>query len=186
MFARAAKKLGLEQAILGDASAGRGSDEEIERLLREGAYGSLVEDEESTQRMQAFCDADIATLLVRGSRVVAYDRPSALNFSKTSFSTGEESVSMEDPNFWALVLGKDFRETLMTRLTDGTATSSAEQKRIFLEQVKQLGEEVIAAKLEGVAQPPYEDSLLTVLSSLQTMKKNVHIGRVPGSSYSSC
>lgn len=199
--------------------SGRGSDEEIERLLREGAYGTLMEDEEQTKRMEAFCEAgscetckllicflkhmrneetsghanpmhlvqmpnthllifsdrfpdhtrkhpvvflDIATLLVRDSRVVAYDRPGAINFSKTrslsssfififvfippfppffnSFSTGEPSVNMEDPDFWSLVLGKDFRETLMTRLTDGTATSSSEQKRSFLDQVQQLGQ----------------------------------------------
>eukprot|EP00939_MAST-03C_sp_MAST-3C-sp1_P000779 g779.t1 len=147
MLERAAKKLGLEQAVLGDGigkvelskkGEGRGqkpNKDEIERLLRHGAYGQFAGDaKESEKRSQAFCDADIDTILQNNSRVHLWegskDKASsssssssmpALNFSKATFVGGtgtDASLDVTDENFWTQVLGRDPRETISGRIRD--------------------------------------------------------------------
>ena len=74
MFDRASQKLGLDKAVL-QSMAGRGgvpgsetqnaqnsqlSKKEVEDLLKKGAYGAVMEDDDAAQK---FCEEDIDLIL---------------------------------------------------------------------------------------------------------------------------
>jgi chromodomain-helicase-DNA-binding protein 7 len=69
MFERASRKLGLNNAVLNDLerSDKQLNNEEIDQMLRLGAYGLIQDDEESAKK---FCEADIDTILAQNTRVV--------------------------------------------------------------------------------------------------------------------
>jgi hypothetical protein len=103
-----------------------------------------------------FVESNIDDLLARGSRVVQIQDAEAdgetiskFSFSKTQFhsSNADASLDMSDPDFWAKVLGQDTRETLVTRLKDGTATANDRSKAEFLKEVFELAQEVGAVML---------------------------------------
>ena len=103
-------------------------------------------------------ESNIDDLLARGSRVVQIqdaeqdgETISKFSFSKTQFhsSSADASLDMSDPDFWAKVLGQDSRETLVTRLKDGTATASDLSKAEFLKEVFELAQEVRNCYLGG-------------------------------------
>jgi superfamily II DNA or RNA helicase len=130
MFHMSSLKMGLDQAVLsGFEAAGpsrNGSQptkEEIERLLRHGAYGIFNEDNEGVAESNAFVQQDIDTILERRSRTVIYENTGSHSvaaggtFSKARFtapkaagaegSTGiQEDIDVEDPDFWRKVLGE--------------------------------------------------------------------------------
>jgi superfamily II DNA or RNA helicase len=193
MFERASRKLGLEQAVMGgsvlDHSAVGGkrsgpSKDEIERLLREGAYGALTDDEEtSAQASRLFEESDIDALLARGSRVVTIDPTrlvegdeeeegetlhsrGLLNFSKTTFESagpGGSSVRLDDPEFWTKVLGADARSTLLERFNKGEVTNSPQEREAFMQEVGAAAQEVIDAKLSAKPVPDWGAHLEAVL-----------------------
>jgi chromodomain-helicase-DNA-binding protein 7 len=127
MFQRASKKLGLEQALLGDGKFEQGDiDESIERnkkldskeleqLLREGAYAVMMEDD--GKEIQEFCEQDIDSILMQRSHTIvtegAVQTESWLNKRKNkttkSMFTGDTAtehadVDVNDPDFWKKVL----------------------------------------------------------------------------------
>ncbi len=103
-----------------------------------------------------FVEANIDDLLARGSRVVqiadadeegeegAPTSISKLSFSKTQFhsSNADASLDMSDPDFWAKVLGQDSRETLVSRLKDGSAIEDEAARRDYLKELFELAQEV--------------------------------------------
>lgn len=127
-----------------------------------------------------FCEADIDELLTRGSRVVQIGderreedaRPSALNFSKTSFQVTENDADLDfnDPEFWTKVLGRDSRETLLQRLKDEHMDTEADKER-FLQEVFQVAQQVIEQKLDGNPQPPHLGEIMSVLVEITAMKR---------------
>lgn len=210
MFARASRKLGLEQAVLGRAS-GRGAPtkEEVEMLLRHGAYGPLVDEDDEDAAARTFMESDIDQLLARGSRVVTVDTlvpeedgddddegaaggaaaaegrgaaagggggggrvaPGVMNFSKTTFASdaSDTRIAVDDPQFWAKVLGADSRDTMLHRLENGDATATPEAKESFLREVEVLVEEVVEERLDGVSKPRYFDEIMNVLVEIKSM-----------------
>lgn len=125
MFHRSSLKLGLDQAVLSGFEAGSSgenalSKDEIERLLRHGAYGILNEEKGGTGEAasRAFAEEDIASILANRSHTVVYDntgsKSSAKNgkFSKARFTSSStagqnprENIDIEDPDFWTKMLG---------------------------------------------------------------------------------
>ncbi len=193
MFEKSSRKLGLEQAVFGhgisnnDDKAGAPSKDEIELLLRHGAYGNFGDDKAAEERVRVFIESDINQLLER-SRVIKVEkhdesgggessqmsRLKGLSFSKTTFvsDTADGEVDVNDPDFWAKVLGKDSRETLLNRLMDGTATATPESTKAFLVELKDLHEDIVDAKLQGISNPPFIDNAREALVQLISLKKS--------------
>jgi hypothetical protein len=126
LFDLASQKLGLDQAVLSGFESGKGgslSKEQIERLLRHGAYEILNEDKEGAEAASsAFIAQDIDTILKRSHVIVHENTGSGSSaaggkFSKARFSTsqtgnssGKEQVDIDDPSFWTKMLGEPIDE----------------------------------------------------------------------------
>lgn len=98
MFEAASKKLGLGQAVLD-----RQKPQEIDKLLRKGAYHMLNDIEEEN-----FGEEDIDQILINRSKVVVYNEAEGSTFAKASFDSNKDEedadVDIEDPNFWSKIL----------------------------------------------------------------------------------
>ncbi|OAQ34532.1 hypothetical protein K457DRAFT_773262 [Linnemannia elongata AG-77] len=114
MFDRASIKLGLDKAVLQKMDVMPSSDDlsdmpkppsslskkEVEELLKKGAYGALLDDDETSTK---FCEEDIDQILERRTTVIKHTgNEKGSVFSKATFSStpsGEE-VDVNDPQFW--------------------------------------------------------------------------------------
>ncbi|KAL2076371.1 hypothetical protein ACEWY4_028035 [Coilia grayii] len=108
MFDKASLKLGLDKAVLqsmsGKENAANGvqqlSKKEIEDLLRKGAYGALMDEEDEGSK---FCEEDIDQILLRRTKTITIESDgTGSTFAKASFvSSGNRTdISLEDPDFW--------------------------------------------------------------------------------------
>ncbi|XP_045859367.1 chromodomain-helicase-DNA-binding protein 7 isoform X3 [Meles meles] len=108
MFDKASLKLGLDKAVLqsmsGRESAANGvqqlSKKEIEDLLRKGAYGALMDEEDEGSK---FCEEDIDQILLRRTHTITIESEGkGSTFAKASFvaSGNRTDISLDDPNFW--------------------------------------------------------------------------------------
>ena len=115
MFDRASKKLGLEQAVLGtfekEKEDDKPSQQEMEELLKRGAY-ALLEDDNDTVTKE-FCADDIDSILakrtrtrvVEGAKTASWLNKQGMVVSKSKFSAeGGDSLDMDDPLFWQKVM----------------------------------------------------------------------------------
>ncbi|KAF8976792.1 Chromodomain-helicase-DNA-binding protein 9 [Entomortierella lignicola] len=114
MFDRASIKLGLDKAVLQKMDVMPNADDlsdmpkppsslskkEVEELLKKGAYGALLDDDETSAK---FCEEDIDQILERRTTVIKHSgNEKGSVFSKATFSStpsGEE-VDVNDPQFW--------------------------------------------------------------------------------------
>ncbi|KAI9346673.1 SNF2 family N-terminal domain-containing protein [Pilaira anomala] len=118
MFDRAGMKLGLDKAVMQRMNSSSGQNQpsssaseessnmsknelnrkEIEALLKKGAYGAVMDDEESQQ----FCEEDIDQILERRTTVIRHEgNEKGSIFSKATFSSStEQGVELDDPDFW--------------------------------------------------------------------------------------
>lgn len=109
MFDKASLKLGLDKAVLQSMNTqktaggidGQLTKKEIEELLRKGAYGALMDDDNAGDK---FCEEDIDQILSRRTQVITIDNSEAKGstFSKATFSSSNnrEDIELDDPNFW--------------------------------------------------------------------------------------
>lgn len=126
MFHMSSMKMGLDQAVLkgfetSDAEKAM-TKEEVERLLRHGAYDIFNEDKAGTAEVESnnFVEQDIDSILERRSRTVVHDNTGSQSgaaggtFSKASFSVAAsatkaakgENIDIEDPEFWTKMVGE--------------------------------------------------------------------------------
>uniref|UniRef100_UPI00398E7DC2 chromodomain-helicase-DNA-binding protein 6 n=1 Tax=Pristiophorus japonicus TaxID=55135 RepID=UPI00398E7DC2 len=107
MFDKASLKLGLDRAVL-QAMNRRGNTNgvqplskiEVEDLLRKGAYGALMDEEDEGSK---FCEEDIDQILLRRTRTITIESEGkGSTFAKASFvaSGNRTDISLDDPNFW--------------------------------------------------------------------------------------
>lgn len=109
MFDKASMKLGLDKALLQsmnsnlsndkNANAGRQlSKKEIEDLLKRGAYGAVMDDDDGDK----FCEEDIDSILMRRTQVITMESEKGSTFSKASFaaSDNQSDIGVDDPDFW--------------------------------------------------------------------------------------
>jgi hypothetical protein len=130
MFHMASLKMGLDQAILngfevGASGEGALSKEEVEKLLRNGAYEIFKEDKEGKAEAESndFIQQDIDSIMQRHARTVVHEvkgsetrSAAGSTFSKASFKiakspdaadkVGHEDVDVDDPDFWKKVVGE--------------------------------------------------------------------------------
>jgi chromodomain-helicase-DNA-binding protein 7 len=107
MFDKASLKLGLDKAILQSMNTGQGKDgnnkqlskKEIEDLLKKGAYGAVMDDDNAGDK---FCEEDIDSILQRRTQIITMESEKGSTFSKASFaSSGNRSdINIDDPDFW--------------------------------------------------------------------------------------
>ncbi|XP_054656461.1 chromodomain-helicase-DNA-binding protein 7 isoform X2 [Dunckerocampus dactyliophorus] len=108
MFDKASLKLGLDKAVLqsmsGRENANSGvqqlSKKEIEDLLRKGAYGALMDEEDEGSK---FCEEDIDQILQRRTHTITIESEGkGSTFAKASFVApgNRTDISLEDPDFW--------------------------------------------------------------------------------------
>ncbi|QQP37777.1 Uncharacterized protein FKW44_018168, partial [Caligus rogercresseyi] len=102
--------LGLDKAVLQSMNTSQGSKttekantlskKEIEDLLRKGAYGALMDDENAGDK---FCEEDIEEILLRRTTTVTLENEKAGgSFSKASFASADTAdIAIDDPDFWA-------------------------------------------------------------------------------------
>ncbi|KAL7690284.1 putative chromodomain-helicase-DNA-binding protein [Plasmopara halstedii] len=134
MFHTASLKLGLDQAVLGgiknddpvaklkgtaksSKTNDRMSKEEIENLLKHGAYEIFKEqDSEAEAASKQFSEESIDQILSRSTTIVhdptrgnGNETKSVMSsFSKATFVSStnpDEEVDVDDPNFWTKVIG---------------------------------------------------------------------------------
>uniref|UniRef100_A0AAX7UNN7 DNA helicase n=1 Tax=Astatotilapia calliptera TaxID=8154 RepID=A0AAX7UNN7_ASTCA len=107
MFDKASLKLGLDKAVLQDINR-KGSlngvqqlsKMEVEDLLKKGAYGALMDEEDEGSK---FCEEDIDQILQRRTQTITIQSEGkGSTFAKASFiSSGNRTdISLDDPNFW--------------------------------------------------------------------------------------
>uniref|UniRef100_A0AAQ4NRQ4 Chromodomain helicase DNA binding protein 7 n=1 Tax=Gasterosteus aculeatus aculeatus TaxID=481459 RepID=A0AAQ4NRQ4_GASAC len=108
MFDKASLKLGLDKAVLqsmsGRENANSGvqqlSKKEVEDLLRKGAYGALMDEEDEGSK---FCEEDIDQILQRRTHTITIESEGkGSTFAKASFvaAGNRTDISLEDPDFW--------------------------------------------------------------------------------------
>uniref|UniRef100_A0A4W5NA66 Uncharacterized protein n=1 Tax=Hucho hucho TaxID=62062 RepID=A0A4W5NA66_9TELE len=107
MFDKASLKLGLDKAVLQDINrkgslngAQQMTKIEVEDLLRKGAYGALMDEEDEGSK---FCEEDIDQILQRRTQTITIETEGkGSTFAKASFvSSGNRTdISLDDPNFW--------------------------------------------------------------------------------------
>lgn len=108
MFDKASLKLGLDKAVLQSMNTqkatgldGQLTKKEIEELLRKGAYGALMDDDNAGDK---FCEEDIDQILQRRTQVITIESTEAKGstFSKATFSSSNnrEDIELDDPDFW--------------------------------------------------------------------------------------
>lgn len=193
MFERASRKMGLEQAVLGggigkgkrkgkgkgksnayEGMSGQVSDEmdekEIEKLLRHGAYGQLLDDDgKGEEATRNFIASDIESLLKARSRVLTHnaggssgpdgegggegggEMKNKLTFSKATFASenADVEIDIDDPKFWSKVLGADPRDTILSRL-NGLLAATASSSSLSAPEGNHAGAEGNGGKKKGV------------------------------------
>uniref|UniRef100_A0A3B4AM20 Uncharacterized protein n=1 Tax=Periophthalmus magnuspinnatus TaxID=409849 RepID=A0A3B4AM20_9GOBI len=107
MFDKASLKLGLDKAVLQDINrkgslngVAQLSKLEVEDLLKKGAYGALMDEEDEGSK---FCEEDIDQILQRRTQTITIQSEGkGSTFAKASFvSSGNRTdISLDDPNFW--------------------------------------------------------------------------------------
>uniref|UniRef100_A0A4W6DRA2 Chromodomain helicase DNA binding protein 6 n=1 Tax=Lates calcarifer TaxID=8187 RepID=A0A4W6DRA2_LATCA len=106
MFDKASLKLGLDKAVLQDinrlirVTVQQLSKLEVEDLLKKGAYGALMDEEDEGSK---FCEEDIDQILQRRTQTITIQSEGkGSTFAKASFiSSGNRTdISLDDPNFW--------------------------------------------------------------------------------------
>mmetsp|Transcript_9183 Transcript_9183/g.21889 ORF Transcript_9183/g.21889 Transcript_9183/m.21889 type:complete len:2363 (+) Transcript_9183:217-7305(+) len=128
MFHMSSLKMGLDQAVLkgfesGNSGEGTMTKEEVEKLLRHGAYDIFNEDKAGSAEAESndFVEQDIDSILARRSRTVVHENTGSGSgaaggtFSKASFiaktpskkgGQGGEDIDIEDPEFWTKMVGE--------------------------------------------------------------------------------
>eukprot|EP00980_Cylindrotheca_fusiformis_P030318 scaffold24653_cov157-Cylindrotheca_fusiformis.AAC.2 len=135
MFHMSSLKMGLDQAVLkgfennGSSGEAAMTKEEVEKLLRHGAYDIFNEDKAGKAEAESkdFVEQDIDSILARRSRTVIHDNTGSQSgaaggtFSKASFvaktPTGKkgsatDDIDIEDPEFWTKMVGEAKEEVL--------------------------------------------------------------------------
>lgn len=167
MFHQASLKLGLDQAVLGgirnnNASSltstkgkanpnARLSKEEIENLLKHGAYEMFKEekDGEAEAASKRFSEESIDQILSRSTTIVHDPKKAAdsgkksfmSSFSKATFvssSNPDEVVDIDDPDFWTKVVGLKAVEELER---ERAAAEASPLKRRRARRVKSYADE---------------------------------------------
>ena len=128
MFERSSKKLGLDQAVLSDFGSNaintKLNAEDIDKLLKYGAYDLFRDEEEQNNLSRKFQDSSIDQILQKSAKKVNYAQneekstQTESTFAKATFqiSSAESNIDINAENFWDLVMGES--KTVAVLLTE--------------------------------------------------------------------
>ena len=118
MFDRAGLKLGLDKAVLQSMNTDQGknkadkanqmSKKEVEDLLKKGAYGALMDDDNAGDK---FCEEDIDSILERRATTITAESTLISRFFFLSFFIGPISPALRDEPSLKWVQHKTFSIT---------------------------------------------------------------------------
>ncbi|CAI2322283.1 unnamed protein product [Caenorhabditis sp. 36 PRJEB53466] len=106
MFDKASLKLGLDKAVLQSTTALKAegtalSKKDVEELLKKGAYGSIMDEENESAK---FNEEDIETILQRRTQTITLEAGQKGSlFAKASFNSTHnkgDDIDLDDPEFW--------------------------------------------------------------------------------------
>ena len=113
MFDRASLKLGLDRAVLQSMSGSSSSKDaggnplssmskkEVEDLLKKGAYGAIMDDDDAAEK---FCEEDIDQILSKRATTIKHEAGvKGSTFSKATFAGAADNrmdIDINDPDFW--------------------------------------------------------------------------------------
>jgi chromodomain-helicase-DNA-binding protein 7 len=142
MFARASKKLGLDQAVFNKETRN-----EIENLLKHGAYNILEED---ASKSKQFAESNIEEILEKNARVVNFNVVrGCYSVLKSTFvsQTADSSINLDDPNFWSKVLPPQtsLAYRLLTKLNE-KSFDVGEQGEEFMQELQLAVAEIKEAR----------------------------------------
>lgn len=124
MFHMSSMKMGLDQAVLQGIEGGGDKEimtkEEVERLLKHGAYDIFNDDKDGTSDKESteFVSQDIDSILARRAKTVVHENTGSKSnaaggtFSKASFKSTHDGgvdaagIDVDDPDFWTKVVGE--------------------------------------------------------------------------------
>ncbi|KAI1731410.1 chromo (CHRromatin organization MOdifier) domain-containing protein [Ditylenchus destructor] len=105
MFDKASLKLGLDKAVLQNMGPkdtnNQLSRKEVEDLLRKGAYGAVMDEDNEGSK---FSEEDIDTIMQRRTQTIRLEPGvKGSTFAKASFTSSHnrEDIDVNDPNFWS-------------------------------------------------------------------------------------
>lgn len=177
MFERAGRKLGLNTAVFhkgafreennsntvnGIGTSGEPTKQEIEDLLKHGAY-YLLEGSEASRQFQ---ESDIDEILSKNSRLVRYQLSGKnSSFSKTSFRSDNAlpDLDVNDPDFWKKVLGDSSVSSFLVQLQSGSAIRDDESREKFIQD--------LADAVDGAAALDSLDPLIEALVQVTNMRE---------------
>ena len=124
MFHMSSMKMGLDQAVLQGIEGGGDKEimtkEEVERLLKHGAYDIFNDDKDGTSDKESteFVSQDIDSILARRAKTVVHENTGSKSnaaggtFSKASFKSTHDGgvdaagIDVDDPDFGPRLLGR--------------------------------------------------------------------------------
>lgn len=182
MFDKASLKLGLDKAILQSMNTSQGGKDpsnkqltkkEIEDLLKKGAYGAIMDDDNAGDK---FCEEDIEQILERRTQVsellfrqlkvlhfyvclliqknsiiqiITIEAEKGSTFSKASFacSSNRSDINIDDPDFWKKWAKKAEIDTTEKKEEDELVISEPRRRT----QIKRYGhdESVVMSDLDS-------------------------------------
>jgi len=174
MLDRAAKKLGLEQAVLGSGTTGTSGRElqpqELERMLRLGAYHHLQPSAKDDEETAHFMNQDIDSLLRTRTRKIKVDGIRGTVSLELTHNTIKDppdeaaatpkvkdeasDVDVNDPDFWTKMLPKEeTAQSLLFKLGEHSGIAElrqkAEVKFKFVKRVREIVEEILRLRDAG-------------------------------------
>lgn len=172
MFHMSSLKMGLDQAVLQgfESGAGQGegalSKEEVEKLLRHGAYDIFNEEKAGTTDAEsnAFIEQDIDSILARRAKTVVHENTGSKSsaaggtFSKASFKAAKTptkgggggeamDVDVDDPDFWTKMVGE-------AKMDDSDDMTGKKRKR----KVANYSDRAYATQLENQLKERFNES----------------------------
>lgn len=150
MFKTASRKLGLDKAVLhkmrgvNKLSSNEEEDmpklnkKEINDLLKHGAYAILGETDDH------FYEEDIDQILERNSKLIVHETAETNStFSKASFvsSDAQESVDLDDPDFWKKVIPVNAQKQKDSRIQEQPRVRKQVQRFIPTDHRSALSDE---------------------------------------------
>jgi hypothetical protein len=163
----------LTIALFSRYTQGSLSKEEIEKLLRHGAYDIFNEDSAGTAEAESndFVQQDIDSILLGRSRTVVHDNTGSKSnaaggtFSKARFNVAKtpdtakgkgkhEDIDIEDPDFWKKMVG----ESNIEEEVDGPTEKRRHRKATNYSETEYMKELEASLKLSDAENNSYSDS----------------------------
>jgi hypothetical protein len=171
--------------------------EEVEKLLRFGAYDIFQEENDGTAEKESkeFIEQDIDTILARRSKTVIHDGTGSINnaagstFSKATFkaSSGSDSsndtysnkdIDIDDPDFWTKMIGEAKHDNIdvpsLGKKRVSKKTMSYNEKLLNHNLYEKVDESDASSIIEDDDEDDFEEGLI-MQKEVNEFDFNVHL-----------